>query len=422
MSGEHSLIREIAKFEAHIPNEGECINISRTIALSIFKKNTLKQLFLDISELVQRDVKTGIQRVVRSILKECLHNPPEGYRVEPVYATVEQGYRYARQYTKNFLGLSNIESLDDEPIDYAPGDIFFVLDLQPQVQVANRAFLQELRRYGVRVIFMVHDLLCVRMPQHFLPGAYDNMVAWLQVVAESDAAVSISEATAMDLMRWTQENSVFRQRPFKIAWSHNGADIDNSQPTGGLPNDANATLNLISSSPSFLMVSTIEPRKCHAQVIAAFEQLWQSNMQVNLVIVGKQGWMVEELVAKLRLHPELGKRLFWLEGISDEYLEKIYAAGTCLIMASEGEGFGLPLIEAARHKLPIIARDIPVFREVAGDHAFYFPGDKSPQVVAEYIEKWLNLYKEEKHPKSEGMPYLTWKESAQNLINIIMSL
>jgi len=37
------------------------------------------------------------------------------------------------------------------------------------------------------------------------------------------------------------------------------------------------------------------------------------------------------------------KRLFWLEGISDEYLEKVYAASSCLIAASEGEGFGLPL-------------------------------------------------------------------------------
>ena len=56
--------------------------------------------------------------------------------------------------------------------------------------------------------------------------------------------------------------------------------------------------------------------------------------------------------------------MLWLEGISDEYLDKVYAASTCLIAASEGEGFGLPLIEAAQHKLPIIARDIPVFREV----------------------------------------------------------
>ena len=44
------------------------------------------------------------------------------------------------------------------------------------------------------------------------------------------------------------------------------------------------------------------------------------------------------------------------------------------LVASEGEGFGLPLIEAARHKPPIIARDIAVFREVANGHVLYFAG------------------------------------------------
>lgn len=75
-----------------------------------------RQLLVDISELVQRDARTGIQRVVRNILNEWLLDPPEGYRVEPVYATTEHGYRYARHFTQSFLG-TNL-SIEDEPIDY----------------------------------------------------------------------------------------------------------------------------------------------------------------------------------------------------------------------------------------------------------------------------------------------------------------
>jgi len=168
------------------------------------------------------------------------------------------------------------------------------------------------------------------------------------------------------------------------------------------------------------MVGTIEPRKGHAQTLAAFELSWAEGMDTNLVIVGKQGWMVEKLVEKLRHHPELGRRLFWLEGISDEYLEKVYASCTCLIAASEGEGFGLPLIEAAQHKLPIIARDIPVFHEVAGEHAFYFKG-KEPDDLAKAVQKWLELYRSGQHPKSDDMPWLTWNESASQLLDIIIA-
>jgi glycosyltransferase involved in cell wall biosynthesis len=120
------------------------------------------------------------------------------------------------------------------------------------------------------------------------------------------------------------------------------------------------------------MVGTLEPRKGHQQALAACEQLWADGVDANQVIVGKQGWMVEALVERMTHHAELNRRLFWLDGISDEFLEQVYAASACLIAASYGEGFGLPLIEAAQHKLPIVARDIPVFREVAGSHAHYF--------------------------------------------------
>ncbi len=75
------------------------------------------------------------------------------------------------------------------------------------------------------------------------------------------------------------------------------------------------------------MVGTLEPRKAHQQVLEAFEQLWNDGQKIQLVIVGKQGWMVESLAQRIRTHPELGKRLFWLENVSDEYLEKIYAVG-----------------------------------------------------------------------------------------------
>jgi glycosyltransferase involved in cell wall biosynthesis len=47
-----------------------------------------------------------------------------------------------------------------------------------------------------------------------------------------------------------------------------------------------------------------------------------------------------------------------------------------------GEGFGVPLIEGARKKLPIIAREIPVFREAVGDSAFYFDGASSEALAS----------------------------------------
>lgn len=417
-SGLPALPRVIADIHGQPADDADLIQLADAIARSFPQRNRPRQLLVDISEFVQRDAKSGIQRVVRSILMEWLNHPPAGYRVEPVYATVEQGYRYARRFTLGFLGCPDAR-LQDDPIDYASGDVFFGLDLQPQVVPAHRAFYQALRRQGVRVQFAVYDLLCVLMPQHFPPGAADGFGRWLEVVAESDGAICISKAVADELAVWVKKNGPARQRPLKIDWFHLGADVESSEPTKGLPLDADAVLDHLRSRKSFLMVGTLEPRKGHEQVFEAFERLWRSGVDVNLVVVGKQGWMVDALVDRLRAHPELNRRLFWLEGISDEYLEKIYAVSTCLIAASYREGFGLPLIEAAQHKLPIIARDIPVFREVAGEYAYYFDGE-SPDVLAHSIKMWLTLYVADLCPNSNDMAHLTWKQSAMELLKNII--
>jgi glycosyltransferase involved in cell wall biosynthesis len=175
------------------------------------------------------------------------------------------------------------------------------------------------------------------------------------------------------------------------------------------------------------MVGTVEPRKGYTQVLEAFEHLWLKGIEVNLVIAGREGWKdlpaemrrdIPAIVQRLRSHTQSGKRLFWLEDVSDEYLEKLYSASISLIAASYGEGFGLPLIEAAQHRLPVIARDIPVFREVAGEHACFFDTRDSAQ-LAESLLRWMDLYKQNRHPLSVDMPWQTWKKSALQLLDTI---
>ena len=370
-----------------------------------------RQLLVDVSELVVRDAKSGIQRVTRAVLREWLLNPaPNGWRVEAVYATPQSaGYFYARRFTCRFLGVPD-DWAEDAPAEAWVGDVFLGLDLQPQVIPAQAEHLEKWRNQGVRVCFVVYDLLPVLHPQFFVAGAKEAHQSWLTTVCRFDAVFCISQSVTDELERWRAEFGPVRMRPLGMEWFHLGSDIVASVPSQSLPPGAETVLDQMSARKSFLMVGTLEPRKGHAEVLGAFERLWAEGHDLPLVIVGRQGWMVEALVRRLVLHPEKNWRLFWLADVSDEYLERLYAAATCLIAASYAEGFGLPLIEAAQHGLPVIARDIPVFREVAGDHACYFSDD-----LAATLTQWLLLHEAGQHPRTEAMLWRSWRESAARL-------
>ncbi|CAM5235554.1 hypothetical protein RLIN73S_02549 [Rhodanobacter lindaniclasticus] len=164
------------------------------------------------------------------------------------------------------------------------------------------------------------------------------------------------------------------------------------------------------------MVGTVEPRKGHDQALAAFERLWEEGSDAALIIVGKRGWRIEELAARLASHPEAARRLFWFEGVSDEALEAVYQRASMLLAASWGEGFGLPLVEAAQRRLPILARDLAVFREVAGEGALYFRADSAGELVdalRDAVERWRNG----SLPDPQAVAAISWAESTNQLLS-----
>jgi len=401
------------------PRHYELVSAAKAIAANQ-PSNLPRQLFVDISAVVQFDLKTGIQRVVRSVLASLISAPPAGYRIEPVYGDGgNRRYRYARAFTSTMIG-EHDPTLEDAPIEYRAGDIFLGLDLVANCTSQNEGLLTTMRNHGVQILFVIYDILPLLLPNAFPYGTETHFREYIDTVARiSDGLICISRAVADELAEWIESHAAPRRSPLDLGFFHLGADIAASIPSTGLPPNAEQVFSAISHRPTILMVGTVEPRKGHEQALAAFELLWARNVDVNLIIVGKPGWLVESLIKKLSHHTELDKRLFWLSGASDEMLTRLYESASGLLAASIGEGFGLPLIEAAQHKLPIIARDIPVFREVSREYAFYFQGD-TPAALAQAIEDWLGLFAAGRAPLSAAMPWLSWAQSAQELMGSVV--
>jgi glycosyltransferase involved in cell wall biosynthesis len=429
-----SLIRSLAELENTYKQPSSLKVLSRSIAESSLPNIRQRQMLIDVSVINRNDMKTGIERVVRAQLLEIINHAPDSLRVEPVYLSEENGvnYRYARKFACAMLDIP--VAIEEETVVVANGDIFYAPDFYPQgvVKAAETGLYTEWAAKGVNISFLIHDILPIQYPHFFPEGSSELHSRWMETITRiSDRLICTSNTGAENVRYWIDShNDQKNLNPnLSVEAVYLGSDIAASSPNLDLKEESNHILEQISQLPTFLMVGTIEPRKGHLQALSAFEILWEKGIDVNLVIVGNEGWKglpdsqrrtIPEIVQRLQNHPKSNKHLFWLEGISDAFLEKLYGVSSALIAASEDEGFGLPLIEAAHHNLPVIARDIPVFREVAGDSAFYFSNSLEAFILADAITLWLEAYHDHSHILSDTMSCITWEESAQRIIELLL--
>jgi glycosyltransferase involved in cell wall biosynthesis len=400
----------------------ESVDISET-ALIIAENQSgaiAPRLLVDLSSLVRDDAGGGIQRVIKAILTHVLTEKHE-WRVEPIYRDGDI-YRYARKFCCRFLNV-DAGDLTDAVVDFHPSDTFLGLDLDAELTEPAANILLHHRQRGMRTIFIIYDLLPILRGDWFGPHIAGLMNLWfLKVVGTADHLIAISRSVADDIVAFIDHlPEPPAPRPI-VSWWHLGSDF----MVTAAPHRAAQTLNQNDSEALdrlegrtvFLTVGTIEPRKGIGQLLDAADDLWRAH-DATFVIVGKEGWLVDDVMQRMKAHPEFGSRLIWFDRPSDLVLGRLYGLATAALLPSEGEGFGLPLIEAARRNTPIIARDIPVFREIGGSSVFYFTA-KSGRELSAALRDWVALHRRGEAPKPE-LKVATWRESAEQLLSVIRS-
>ena len=352
------------------------------------------RLLLDMTDAYRTGKGTGIQRVVREIARNAVET---GHGLPVV---IENG---------KLLSYYRHPSLPDE-IKIDDGDIFVMLDAAWNSLPEYMPIMREVSSKGGANVVCVYDLLPLMFPQAFPPSLVPLFETWFdEALAKSDAVVAISHSAAQDLLTYLKANPRQLKPNFRIGWWRLGADFATA---------ANAAVSqeaksFVDGAPFFLSVGTLEPRKCYPVALDAFERLWRSNVNVRYVIVGRRGWSARSLVKRIREHPEYGNRLFWFDDANDADLNFLYKYARAALAPSFAEGFGLPLIEAARHGLPSIASDIPVFREVGGDAIAYFDCLDSAS-LADKLSEFLITSK-----KPPALAQTSWRDSTESFLNLI---
>jgi glycosyltransferase involved in cell wall biosynthesis len=375
------------------------------------------RLLIDVSHIAAEDHQTGVSRVVRNLLKQAYFLSRPAFSVQAVRLNAKGDLVVAQEWLEAQGLLVPGETPEDLDEWGSDQDILLMLDASWGRYDQFKPAMQRWRERGGQIVTAVYDLIPIRLPDCVPEGGDQWFRKWLQMaVTESDALVCISRAVADDLIAYLSAENVVHRPGLRIGHWMLGGDFSAEQVPVPAPADASRE----DGSKRVLMVGTIEPRKQYGMTIDAFENLWAKGSELQLFIVGKAGWMCNDLVQRMLRHPEAGLRLHYFGQADDGMLARLYAQCDVLLFATKAEGFGLPILEAAVHDLPVLANDLPVLREIAEGHAV-FARMTSEAEIAEAVLSWFELSSQGKVPPTTGLALQSWQQSCEQLIDLLFN-
>ncbi|MEI6335305.1 MAG: glycosyltransferase family 1 protein [Methylococcaceae bacterium] len=235
-----------------------------------------------------------------------------------------------------------------------------------------------LQRSGLKPLFFVHDLIPLTHPEYCRPGESDRHRARMNtMLGTGHGVIANSAATLEELATYAQANGL-PTPPAVVALL---APAQFPDPVAGSP----------LSKPYFVMLGTIEPRKNHWLLLQLWRQLIErfGDATPRLVIIGQRGWECENVVDLLERCEVLKGFVFEHSTCPDTELTSWLLHAQALLFPSFTEGYGMPLVEALTLGVPVIASDLPVFREIAGDIPEYInplDGKRWGQLIIEYAQ------------------------------------
>jgi glycosyltransferase involved in cell wall biosynthesis len=281
-----------------------------------------------------------------------------------------------------------------------------------------RALHAALHEQGTPVCAVVYDLIPVRHPAIWPALPVRQFREWLdRTIAGADTLCAISEVVRDDLARYIAETpGLTRPRGQSIEWFHLGHDMDASRDNGPIRDSTRALFT--TDTPVLLCVGWLDPRKNQPRLIEAVATLQARGVTARLVLIGRRGFGTTEVMRAL--DAVAGRAdVHLVDDASDAEVRHALEHSRALVYPSYAEGFGLPLVEALRFRLPVLCSDIPIFREIAGPHAVYFDPFDVGSIVAT-LEAFL--VRDDHPPRSLAEPFtwISWEDSVGLLLDLLL--
>ena len=235
-----------------------------------------------------------------------------------------------------------------------------------------------IRKRGIKTVVTIHDLIFMRHPEYY--NSLDVKVytrKFHHALREADRIVAISECTKRDICELggvdaSRVDVIYQSCAQRFSDFPENRGMWQVRQKYGLPDRY------------ILNVGSIEQRK---NVLLAVKALHRLPEDVALVIVGRHTPYADQVSQYVKEHGLLG-RVVMLHGVPDDDLPALYRMADAFVYPSRYEGFGIPIIEAIRLGLPVVACTGSCLEEAGGPDSLYV-GPDDDEAMAHAISQML---------------------------------
>lgn len=312
-------------------------------------------------------------------------------------------YRFSRIPSKLLRIFFRLFGTTLFPIEFVLGKLDVLHLLAPVVELP--------KTYTGKTVMTVHDLTFIKHPQYH-PEVVINLVKVFPKLAQKvDFIIADSQATKNDLVAHTGVSEK------KVTVVYLAAD-EKFRPLG-----KNKVLEVIEkyklSNPYIMFVGSFEPRKNIVGLIQAFSLVKQKIKTLDLVLVGRKGWLFEPILKEIKNSP-CQDSIRWLDKVGDGDLPALLNGTAVFAYPSFYEGFGLPILEAMSCGVPVVCSNSSSMPEVGGDAAYYVNPD-SIEDIAKGILTVINDSKLQRQMIQRGLTRaknFSWEKTAKETLDV----
>jgi glycosyltransferase involved in cell wall biosynthesis len=257
---------------------------------------------------------------------------------------------------------------------------------------------------GISAVFMIHDLIPLTHAEYCRDGESGRHAIRIENALNVGEGIIVnSQATLVELTRYA---SRARLKLPPVAVAPLGVGLTQGPLMGdGFEHDV--------AEPYFVMVGTLEPRKNHWLILHVWRTLVRKfgSSTPRLIVIGRRGWKCENISDLLERSTALQGMVLEKDHCSDAQMVAYLKGARALLFPSFAEGYGLPLVEALSFNVPVIASDLPVFKEIAHDVPEYadpLDGARWLELIADYTNP-LSLRRAAQMERLTGFSPPTWE-------------